>query len=318
MSFADRTYYWFRHQFEASYTKRILIESLDLLNMLWPYLVGGIILSTVIYLYLSKQRVARFFSNRGQHVSILLAASIGVVSPLGSYVLIPLSAALLVIGVPLPVLMALMVSSPLINPNLFLLTVGAMGMEMGLMRVFSAFVLGVAAGYLTQISIRRNWIDPNQIIKEQSSYSLSQFPVQEQKKTIRLFLVELWKMTRWIGRYFFLAIALAAAMKILINPAFFLKFFSHNQFLTLLFSTAAGIPFYVCGGAAIPVVQQLAEFGLSNGAVLAFFISGPVTKISNLVLIQAAFKRKILVIYLVIGIGGAMLLGLLYNMLSRG
>lgn len=35
-----------------------------------------------------------------------------------------------------------------------------------------------------------------------------------------------------------------------------------------------------------------------KGAVLAYFISGPITKISNLVLIQATFKRAILIQYL--------------------
>jgi len=70
----------------------------------------------------------------------------------------------------------------------------------------------------------------------------------------------------------------------------------------------------VCGGAAIPVVQQLADLGMYKGAVLAFFISGPITKISNLVVLQSVFKKTILIQYLVIGLAGAVFFGLVYNL----
>lgn len=310
----EKAYWWFLHHFDSSYTKRILIESVDLLGKLWPYLVSGIIVSTLIYLYLSKQFVARFFSRRGKHISIILASLIGVLSPVGSYVLIPLSAALTAIGVPLPVLMALMVSSPLINPNLFMLTAGSMGLEMAIMRVVSAFSLGIVSGYLTQWALIRGWLKPEQILNNAASITMSRFPVEEPVRSMGRFFIELWKMTKWISRYFFLAILLAAALKILIHPDYFIRILGDNQFLVILATTAAGVPFYVCGGAAIPVVQQLMDLGLPQGAVLAFFISGPVTRISNLIVLRAAFNWKILALYLIIGIGGAILFGMAYGL----
>jgi len=105
--------YTLRDHYSGSYTRRIIEEAIILLGNLWPYLVAGILLTTLIKMYLSKEQVAAFFSHR-KNISILLAALIGVISPLGSYVVIPLSASLFVLGTPLPVLMALLVSSPLI------------------------------------------------------------------------------------------------------------------------------------------------------------------------------------------------------------
>ena len=133
-------YYDLLNRFSGSYTRKILIEALDLLGQLWPYLVVGIILSTLVKTFISKQRMADFFSKRNHTTTILLASMIGVVSPIGSYIIIPMSAALLGIGVPLPVLMALMVSSPLISPNLFVLTAGAMGMEMAILTACALFI----------------------------------------------------------------------------------------------------------------------------------------------------------------------------------
>jgi len=307
-------FYEFLDHFDASYTKKILVEAFQLLGQLWPYLLMGILVSTVVKTFVSKEQMTRFFSSRRSGVSILLAAFIGALSPVGSYVIIPMSAALLGVGVPLPALMALMVSSPLINPNLFALTAGAMGVEMALLRALAAILLGSLAGYITLWLIRKKRLDPSNILCGEELFSMDHLPGSNTEKSLFGFLKELYGMTRYVSKYFFLAIILAAAIKIAANPEVIVKLFDSDNIFSVIISTGAGVPFYVCGGAAIPVVQQLAALGMSKGAVLAYFISGPVTKISNLVILQAAFKKSILIQYLAIGIGGALIFGLLYNL----
>ena len=306
--------YHFLDNFRASYTGRILFEAVLLLGQLWPYLVGGIILSTLIKIYISKERMAVFFSDKRSVLNIFLAGIVGVISPLGSYVIIPLSAALLGTGVPISVLMALMVSSPLMNPNLFVLTAGAMGLEMALLRTFSALLLGVTAGIVTLWLEQRGKVVAGQVLRNGEQFSVEGIKGGGMERTFKGFMVELYRMTRYISKYFFLAIILASAIKIAVNPKLIVKLFDSENLVSVILSTAAGVPFYVCGGAAIPVVQQLADLGMSKGAVLAFFISGPVTKISNLVLIRAAFKRIVLLEYLAIGIIGAIVIGFIYNL----
>jgi uncharacterized membrane protein YraQ (UPF0718 family) len=225
-----------------------------------------------------------------------------------------MSAALLLIGVPLPALMALMVSSPLINPNLFVLTAGAMGLEMAILRTLAALVLGSLAGYLTTWLIKKKHLIPEQVIRNPGQFSLDPFSGATAERTFSGFMLELYKMTKYVSKFFFLAIVFAAALKILLNPNAVVRLFGGDSFLSVAISTGAGVPFYVCGGAAIPVVQQLAELGMSKGAVLAYFISGPVTKISNLVILQTIFKGKILLQYLAIGILGAFIFGIIYNL----
>ncbi|MCK5137437.1 MAG: permease [Bacteroidales bacterium] len=311
---ADTVLYNFLNHFEASYTKKILVEALQLLGQLWPFLVMGIIASTLVKIYVSKQKMAAFFSKKDPTATILIASVIGVFSPLGSYIIIPMSAALFGIGVPLHIMMALMVSSPLMNPNLFILTAGAMGLKIAIVRVLSAFLLGSIAGYTTLWMEKKHILNPDKVIKNTQQFSLEQFSVKGSEKCITGFLSELYKMGRYVSKYFFLAIILAAIIKIAANPKLIIRLFNSDHILSIILSTGAGIPFYVCGGAAIPVVQQLADLGMSKGAVLAFFISGPVTKISNLVIIQATFKRTILIQYLATGLIGALILGLIYNL----
>ena len=307
------SFYTVLDHFYASYTRQILVEALGLLGQLWPYLVLGIVLSTVIKAFVSKQQMSALFGKRGEGLTILLAALLGAASPVGSYVIIPMSAALLVIGVPLPALMALMVASPLINPNLFVLTAGAMGLEMAILRTLAALILGSLAGYLCAWLIKKQHLIPAQVIRNPGQFSLDSFSGVTPERTFRGFMLELYKMTSYVSKYFFLALVFAAAIKILVNPNAVVRMFGGEGFLSVAISTGAGVPFYVCGGAAIPVVQQLAELGMSKGAVLAYFISGPITKISNLVILQTIFKGSILLQYLAIGILGALSFGIIYN-----
>ncbi|MBN2273711.1 MAG: permease [Bacteroidales bacterium] len=312
--FLSPFWYTLRDLYSGSHTRRVLEEAVVLLSDLWPYLVAGILLTTLIKLYLSKDKIAAFF-NRRNRVSILLAAFIGVVAPLGSYVVIPLSASLFILGTPLPVLMALLVASPLIDPNLFILTAGAFGYELALARLISAFLLGLAAGYLTQWLLSLSFIRSDRILTKEAGTTASTPAMNDEATLITKFFKSLWGMTLYICKYFFLAILLAALIKILTPPNLMIRLFNGNNFLSVLFSTAAGIPFYTCGGAAIPVVRELADLGLSKGASLAFFIAGPVTKFSNLVLMYAAYKFRVFMIYILSGILGALLFGLVYNIL---
>ncbi len=312
--FLESLFYSFLDHYEGSYTKKVLEEALILLGNLWPYLVSGIFATSLINLFISKNRISEFFQNR-KNLSIILAALIGVISPLGSYVVIPLSAALFLMGTPLPVLMSLIMSSPLINPNLFLLTAGAFGYEMAVLRLLSAFLIGVSAGYISLWLINLKFINPELAVNKNNNNNIASFRQQGKRSLLHKFGIELYKMTVYISKYFLLGILLAAIIKILIPPNLMIKLFNGNNFFSVLFSTGAGIPFYVCGGAAIPVVQQLADLGMSKGAVLAFFISGPVTKISNLILVKTAFSSRIFLFYLSVSITGALLFGLAYNIL---
>ena len=301
------------HRFESSYTKKILLEAVDLFNQLWPYVILGIFLSTIIKIYISKTWFINFFKNRSNS-SILIASLFGVLSPLGSYVVIPIAAALTITGVPVYILMAFLVSSPIINPSLFTLTAGAFNLEMALARALSAFIIGISAGYITKWMMNSGKLNVTDLVNK--NYRIINYDaVNESKMTLTLFLKEMYRFAVFISKFFFLSILLAAIIKILVSPNYIVRIFSPNSILSVIISTGAGVPFYVCGGAAIPVVQSLAELGLQKGAVLAYFISGPVTKISNLVIMNSAFNFKLFLVYLTTGIVGAIVFGILYNII---
>ena len=299
---------------EGSYTHRVLVTVVDLLGQLWYFFVAGILISAAISLIWSRKSVAAFFQ-KSSRVSIVGASIAGIVSPMPMYAAIPLVATLFRIGVPIHVLFAFLVASPLINPVLFFLTAGAFGYEMALARIVAALVLGVTAGWVAYVLTIHNKlrdflnagsVGPFTVADGRSHQSLGAYAAD--------FGHEAYHLGRWAGKYFLLGIFAAALAKNLIPVGWIAKSFGGNQTLSVLTAVAAGVPLYACGGGTIPVMKTLQDLGLDKGAVLAFFISGPATKLSTIVALNAAVTKRVFFLYLAITLIGATGFGLLYNL----
>jgi uncharacterized membrane protein YraQ (UPF0718 family) len=299
IGFWNKIFYNFQH----SYTKRVIDEVIFLIIELLPYLIVGILVSTLIKQYLSTEKLKRILSGKNIYIAIVLSTLLGLISPLGAYVTIPLSAAMVSAGLPLAPVVAFMVSSPLINPGLFILTWGALGPEIAIARVLSAFLIGISAGIITQVALNHKLIG----IKPQKE--------TDNKEIIkkRTFWDEAYRYTKYISKHFLIGILLAAITKVLLPVEWMVNILGQNHIVSVLTATAAGIPLYSCGGAAIPVMQQLVDYGVDKGAILAFFISGPATKISNVVLLISLYKKGTVYIYFALSILGAILFGWLYH-----
>lgn len=294
-----------QYRFLQSHTWRVLEQVYVLIIQLLPYLALSIVLSTLIKQYTTADNLKRFISGKHIHLSIVIAALLGIVSPLGSYIVIPLSAALLLAGMPLAPITAFMISSPLINPGLFVLTAGTLGMEMAVMRVFSAFLLGVTAGLTTELMLQSNEV----VVKVQTGKNA--FALIKKRSLWQ----EALAYSKYISKYFFIGIVVAALTKVFIPVSWLSSILGSNHVVSIFAATLAGVPFYTCGGAELPVIQQLADLGADKGAILAYFISGPATKVATVVLMLSAFKKQLIWVYFSVSIVGAVLMGLIYHYL---
>ncbi len=291
-----------------SYTYRIIIDAWGLFLQLWIYLVIGIIFTAIFQAFIDKKKLSNWV-HQHPHISIIGASAFGVISPIGTYVCIPMAGSLYSRGTPLGPLMAFLVASPILNPTIFMLTIGAFGLEMALMRVIAGISLGVLAGYLFTFIYKKN---KKTVVQESETEEKNK--TQVQLTVLQKFFKELKGSVIYMSKYFSIAIVIAAAIKNLITTDQVNWLLGNNSFLSVVFATGAGIPLYSCGGAAIPVLYQLSEMGMSKGAILAFFVSGPSTRISNLVIIKSVFNFRILSLYLAIVLLGAIFLGVIYNL----
>jgi uncharacterized protein len=293
-------YYHIRSWFEGTYTLRILENFCDLLFKIGPYLLVSIAISVGTTRLLRGRRL--LFSPRNEILSIASAACVGLVSPLPTYAAIPIALSLMPTGVPFGAVIAFVIASPLMNPSVFFLTATELGMEMAIARTATAFMLGTAGGLLVMTIFR-------------SMRRTSSTAPDSPHRPEQTLLMDIWKTFQYTAKYFSIAILLSAAVKALVPPQTIADLLGSHATTGTLLAVGLGVPFYSCGGAAIPFMETLMGLGMSKGATLAFCIAGPATKLETLYAFKTLLGVKVLLFYLVLTFAFACLVGFIYSFL---
>jgi uncharacterized membrane protein YraQ (UPF0718 family) len=253
---------------------------------------------------------------------ILIASVLGVLSPLGSYAVIPIFASLLAAGLPIAPMMTFLVSSPLIDPVIFILTWTVINPSMAFARLLSAIILSTLCGVIVDYMTRRGSVldeavqiapaNPN----SKEGLDLSTFPVEDAKSEnkLREAVTLMWRSAKYPGRYFLVAIVLAALVATYVPRDAVVRYMGTGH-ASIFIAAAMGIPLYLCGGGAIPLVAQFLHMGMDTGAALAFLVVGPATRIAPMVTVFSLVRKKIFLVYFLVALLGGMGVGFLYGLL---
>jgi len=266
-----------------------------------PYWATGLVLGSLVSVYLSAriaEKVTALGAGRlGGFLSICITSVLGVVSPLCMYGTIPVIAAFSIKGVPQHILATFMVSSVLLNPNLFMLGF-VLGTHIALARLGLALLCGILAGLMVLIFFKKGKI-----------FRIDKFTAKA-KKGKKYFFADLLKAFRITAPYFLLGIVITALFNRYIPPHWLSNLFGARRGVGVLFATSLSIPLYACGGGIIPLIRAWLFAGMSYGDALAFMIAGPATKITNLFAVKMILGNKNFMLYLVYVIGFAIAVGL--------
>ena len=148
---------WCRDELPGTRTGAVGIAFFELCAELWPWVAAGAALSALASHYLPRTRLGALLS-RHRGGSVAGASLLGLVSPLCTFAAIPVASRIMGAGVPAPPLMAFLFASPLMNPALFVYTLGALGLEMAVARTVTALAIGLAAGFGTAALQARGWL----------------------------------------------------------------------------------------------------------------------------------------------------------------
>ena len=257
-----------------------------------------------------------------QPIAIVLAAIAGTFSPLCSCGVIPLIAAMLVARVPIAPIMAFWLASPLMAPEQYAITSGALGFEFATTKMVIALMIGAVGGYATYaLSFRLNF-SPEQVLRDgllpksccdSSNAGPKQKPVRwifwKEAPRRQAFLESAWSTTLFLGKWLMLAFVLEALMLQLNLVGPLVSWLASTGPLAIPLSAFVGIPAYLNGDAAPALVSTFVAQGLPQGAAMAFLVGGGVTCIPAAVAVWSLVRPQVFGLYLVLGLGGAILAG---------
>ena len=133
-------------------------------------------------------------------------------------------------------------------------------------------------------------------------------------------LKELLKVFYEVGiKQVILYFAIFAAIGFLINrfvPAEVItKYLGTDNKFAVPLMALVGLPLFVSGSSSIPILNTLIAGGASQGALLAFMITGPGTSAGVIAGLAVIMKRKAIGLYIAYFLAFGILLGYLYDFL---
>ena len=254
---------------------------------------------------------------------ILLASLLGALSPLCSCGVVPLIAALLAAGVPLAPVMAFWLSSPVIDPPTFLLTWSVLGLDFALGKTAAAFLIGLTGGLALLPFRRRAWVrlPLRSTACATGCCAGSRCGNPEwrfwrtaagRQRFLRFSLEDALLLARWLALAFFIESLMIAWLPAeLVATAV-----GGGGWGSVVLATLAGVPAYLNGYAALPVVAGLLAKGMAPGAALAFLVAGGVTSIPAAAAVAAIARPAVFAAYLLFALAGSLAAGFVFGLLA--
>jgi len=309
----------------------LLIDKHGILAELWdifPYFIAGVLLAGYIRTYKFALRLQATLRRYGV-MSVVLASFIGIISPLCACGTLTTAISLLFAGIPLAPVMAILVTSPLMSPSTYLLTLNDLGPEWTVIRALAAFSMGIFAGLVTHF-LKKFGFETKQVFIEgaivRGDFHDEDYPDErlrcgcKQKFGNRvalrtgnkfiIFLAKSSEMLWLVGKYILVGVILGAVVERYMPGDWIYRFFGRKDPLNILWVTLGSVPMFLHQISASSIIYHIkSSLGgtLDSGAALAFMIGGPVTAIPTMVMFWTIFKRRVFVLYMVVCLVGTLL-----------
>lgn len=268
--------------------------------------------------------IARAFEGNETRM-IVLAAILGGVAPFCSCEIIPFIAALLAVGAPLSAVMALWLSSPLMDPAMFAITAGTLGIEFALAKTAAAIGLGLMGGFATRaFAASPVFADPLRTKPKVGGCCGVKKPFQG--KPVWRFWSDRDRLERFretglenalfLLKWLTLAYVIEAVMVRYVPAEWIAGILGGDGIGPILLGATVGAPAYLNGYAAVPLLDALLTQGMAPGAAMSFIIAGGVSSIPAAIAVWALVKPRVFAAYLAYGLTGAVAAGLAWSAIA--
>lgn len=272
-----------------------------------PWLIGSVLIAAAAKATGADAQVARVLSGR-ETTAVLAAAAFGAFSPFCSCGVIPLIAGLLGAGVPLAPVMAFWLASPLMDPNQFALLIGAIGLPFALAKAGAALGIGLIGGFGTIALTRAGMISTP--LRE----SLPRLSCCAKKRALappppvwafwreperaQSFLLAGGQSLWFLLRLLTLAFLIESLMVAWLPGEVVARSLGAQNGFAIPLAVLLGVPAYLNGFAAIPLVSGLIELGMNPAVGLAFMLAGGVTSLPAALAVWALVRPPVFAAYL--------------------
>lgn len=314
----------------------------------WIPLSLAILTAALIKAHIDTEKLKQALLGKPK-VSILSSVAVGAFTPLCACGTMAVVIGLLTTALPWGPIMAFLTSSPLISPHAFILLTGVVGFRFAVALAVASIIIGLASGFITHMIEKKTAFlkdqtrfqrdsqvqtcdcskpDPVPVTTcgcSDTSYAYMRDCTETDSSVLlkffsRIKLPEtakaLWNVgVKQILLFFSIFVAVGYLINYFVPTSIIVALFSPDSIFAVPLAALIGLPLYVTGESAVPIIRSLIAEGAGEGAMMAFMITGPATSAWVIAGITAFMKKRVIGLYLLYILAGGILMGYLYNLI---
>lgn len=287
-----------------------------------PYIAVAVVMIALLKAAGAEAYVAAAFRGRENRM-IVFAALLGGLAPFCSCEVIPFIAGLLALGAPLSAVMAFWLSSPLIDPPTLFITAAALGWPFAIGKAVVAVSLGLFGGFAIKSLLAMGLF--SNPIRQTTTSRCGCGPSPFNGKPVWRFWTEIERrdifrsafadnalfLIKWLA----LAYVLEAVLVTYVPASMIASAVGGQGVVPVFVAALIGMPAYLNGYVAPPLLAGLVSQGMTQGAAMAFLTAGAVSSIPAMTAVWSLVHRSVFAAYIGLGFFGAVLAGLVYQLL---
>lgn len=133
------------------------------------------------------------------------------------------------------------------------------------------------------------------------------------KKVIKTFKIS-WDLFLQLNYYLVLAVLIAGVIRVLVPTSLIVNFIGGKALNSVLIASLVAVLAYVCTYVEVPTAMALIAKGMGPGATLAYLLGGPGLSLPSIMMLSAAFRRKLLALYVGLSFIGCVVAGYVFNL----
>lgn len=316
--------------------KDIVLTVWGYLQADWHILLIGILLAVSINVYLDVKKFKSFLEKKSK-LSIFGSITFGAFTPLCACGTMAVLLSMFISAMPWGPVMAFLISSPLTSPSEFMFQTAFFGKEFAVAVLISSIALGVIAGLISHMLDKKtNFFkgqfragkdttktpEPIQITLDKGNLTLAPKIVKEltfiEKLKLKEFVMQFYALgIKKVLLYFVVFIAIGRIAEMIIPKEWILNLLGGDQSYSTIIGATIGLPLYVSGSAALPLMKSFMNSGAGEGVLLAFLITGKATGVPVIAGMATILKKRAILFYVLFIYFGGIFVGLTYQFIQN-
>lgn len=279
-----------------------------------------ILLLTMIFIisyiqsYFPPERSRQVIGKYKGIYALIIAALLGTITPFCSCSSIPLFIGFVSAGLPLGVVFAFLISSPLVDLGSIVLLSSMFGFKITIIYVVLGLILAVLGGALID-RLKMDKYIASFITK--NPYLDNNIATLSKKERLHFAKEQMMQILKKVYLYVFIGVGIGALIHNYIPENYVSMVLGSDKLYAVLLAVGLGAPMYADIFGVIPIAESLYLKGAGLGTVMAFMMAVTALSLPSIIMLKQVVKGRLLFTFITIVITGIIISGYIFNYLEK-